>query len=139
MPGIGIAAFLTVAALLGGLAHFRQSVLLARRGKLNFRNAEASLVAANSFIGVYISSTICSYILIVGFVTLVALPFTFELTWRVILSSLIPVLLLFVLPNLLAQLTVKICKKSLFGRTFIKSRAGAKGCACTQVGCEQSL
>ena len=115
---------MTVVALIGGFAHFKYSVMLARRGKLNFRYSDASLVAANAFIGTYISSTIVSYMLIVGFTTLVAFPFTFELTWHVIWNSLLAVLLLFVVPNLLVATAMKIFKKCLFGRTFVKSRAG---------------
>lgn len=123
--GICVAAFVTVVALIGGFAHFKTSVMLARRGKLNFQYSDASLVAANAFIGIYISSTIVSYILIVGFVTLVAFPFTFELTWHVIWNSLLAVLLVFVVPNVLVATCMKIFKKCLFGRTFVKSRAGA--------------
>ena len=42
--GIVVAAILTVAGLLGGFVHFRQSVMDARRGKFNFKKSDAKLV-----------------------------------------------------------------------------------------------
>eukprot|EP00913_Durusdinium_trenchii_P015906 g14947.t1 len=123
--GIVVAAILTVAGLLGGFVHFRQSVMDARRGKFNFKKSDAKLVFATAFIGINISSSIVSFILIVGLVTLVTLPFTFELTWRVIWSYAGTILLTFVLPAVIKFLSTKILKGCIFGPTFIKTRAGA--------------
>ena len=123
--GVCVAAILSVAALLGGFVHFRQSVLDARRGKFRFRKSDAKLVFATGFIGINISSAIISYILIVGLVTLVALPFTFELTWRVIWGYVPTILVAFVLPAVISFVQMKALKKFLFGGTFIKTRAGA--------------
>ena len=111
-------------ALLGGFVHFRQSVLDARRGKFRFRKSDAKLVFATGFIGINISSSIISYILIVGLVTLVALPFTFELTWRVIWDYVPTILVAFVLPAIISFVQMKALKKCLYGGTFIKTRAG---------------
>ena len=122
--GVCVAAILSVAALLGGFVHFRQSVLDARRGKFRFRKSDAKLVFATGFIGINISSAIISYILIVGLVTLVALPFTFELTWRVIWDYVPTILVAFVLPAVISFVQMKALKKFLFGGTFIKTRAG---------------
>ena len=83
-----------------------------------------SQVFATAFIGINISSSIVSFILIVGLVTLVTLPFTFELTWRVIWSYAGTILLTFVLPAVIKFLSTKILKGCIFGPTFIKTRAG---------------
>jgi prepilin signal peptidase PulO-like enzyme (type II secretory pathway) len=71
-----------------------------------------------------ISSSIVSYILIVALVTLVTLPFTFALTWRVIWENLGTILVTFVLPKILNFILMKLTKKCIFRPTFIKSRAG---------------
>lgn len=82
------------------------------------------LVFATAYIGINISSSIVSYILIVALVTLVTLPFTFALTWRVIWENLGTILVTFVLPKILNFILMKLTKKCIFGPTFIKSRAG---------------
>ena len=56
--------------------------------------------------------------------TLVTLPFTFALTWRVIWENLGTILVTFVLPKILNFILMKLTKKCIFGPTFIKSRAG---------------
>lgn len=97
----------------------------ARLGKFDFQKKNAKLVFATAYIGINISSSIVSYILIVALVTLVTLPFTFALTWRVIWENLGTILVTFVLPKILNFILMKLTKKCIFGPTFIKSRAGA--------------
>jgi len=123
--GIVVASLLTMVALLGQFVHFRQSVMDARLGKFNFKKADAKIVFATTFIGINISSAIVSYILIVGLVTLILLPFFFALTWKVIWRSVPYILTTFVVPKIISFVSMKICKKCIFGPTFIKTRAGA--------------
>ena len=97
----------------------------ARLGKFNFKKSNAKIVFSTGFIGISISSAIVSYILIVGLVTIILLPFCFSLTWNVIWRQLPTIIFTFVIPKIISFVSMKICKKCLFGPTFVKTRAGA--------------
>jgi len=123
--GIVVAAILTLCAILGHFVHFRQSVMDARLGKFNFKKKNAKVVFATGYIGINISASIVSYILIVAVVTVILLPFCFSLTWNVIWRNVPMIITTFVIPKIISFVSMKLLKKNLFGPTFIKTRAGA--------------
>ena len=120
-----VAAILTLCAILGHFVHFRQSVMDARLGKFNFKKKNAKVVFATGYIGINISASIVSYILIVAVVTVILLPFCFSLTWNVIWRNVPMIITTFVIPKIISFVSMKLLKKKLFGPTFIKTRAGA--------------
>lgn len=119
-----VAAILTLCAILGHFVHFRQSVMDARLGKFNFKKKNAKVVFATGYIGINISASIVSYILIVAVVTVILLPFCFSLTWNVIWRNVPMIITTFVIPKIISFVSMKLFKKCLFGPTFIKTRAG---------------
>eukprot|EP00931_Biecheleriopsis_adriatica_P037967 TRINITY_DN21779_c0_g2_i2.p1 TRINITY_DN21779_c0_g2~~TRINITY_DN21779_c0_g2_i2.p1 ORF type:complete len:1168 (+),score=198.52 TRINITY_DN21779_c0_g2_i2:212-3505(+) len=123
--GVVIAAIITGVSLIGMFVHFRLSVLDARRGKFGFKKKDAKVQYSATFIGVNISSTIVSYILLVIVICLITIPFSYPIVWRLLWSYAPFVWWTFVFPAVISAVSRLILKKCVFTNFLYRSRGGA--------------
>eukprot|EP00931_Biecheleriopsis_adriatica_P037968 TRINITY_DN21779_c0_g3_i1.p1 TRINITY_DN21779_c0_g3~~TRINITY_DN21779_c0_g3_i1.p1 ORF type:complete len:544 (+),score=102.27 TRINITY_DN21779_c0_g3_i1:81-1634(+) len=123
--GVVVATLITVLSMIGFFVHFRTSVLAARRGKVSFKKMDARIPYSATFIGVNISSTIVSFILLVLVICLITIPFSFPIVWRLIWGYAPFVWWTFIFPAVISLLSRMILKKCIFSAFLFKTRAGA--------------